>query len=138
MDLTVESFGVTVRSDIFMDCDGTSCSIGTSGLELIDAGGVLVSGPGRRRQPDAPRSRHREGHDRGPLRGRGNSRAPIAAPRRASDQHDDYFLRFVIRTASIARSVAAITSITNPDSASVSPGSGMRRNFSISKPAIVS
>lgn len=44
MDLTVESFGVTVRSDVFMDCDRTTCSIGKSGLELIDAGGVLVSG----------------------------------------------------------------------------------------------
>ncbi|HEU0033809.1 MAG TPA: hypothetical protein VFQ53_24445 [Kofleriaceae bacterium] len=44
MDLTTESFGVIVRSDIHMECDGTTCEIGNSGIELVDAGGALVSG----------------------------------------------------------------------------------------------
>jgi hypothetical protein len=44
MDLTTEQLGVTVRSDLHMECGGSSCQIGNSGLELGDAGGVLVSG----------------------------------------------------------------------------------------------
>src|SRR5512135_801555 len=48
-----------------------------------------------------------------------------------------FFLR-VIRTASIARSVASVTSIVSAPIVSVSPRSGIRRNRSINRPAIVS
>jgi hypothetical protein len=44
MDITVDSFGMIVRSDIFMDCDGTTCKVTNSGLELVGVGGALVSG----------------------------------------------------------------------------------------------
>lgn len=44
MDLVTESFGVAVRSDIHMECDSTTCEIGNSGVELVGAGGALVSG----------------------------------------------------------------------------------------------
>ena len=44
LDLTTDSFGVAVRSDIFMDCSRTECEHGNSGLELIGKGGALVSG----------------------------------------------------------------------------------------------
>lgn len=44
MDLVTDGFGITLRSDLHMECDRTSCEIGNSGLELGDAGGVLVSG----------------------------------------------------------------------------------------------
>ena len=49
-----------------------------------------------------------------------------------------YFLRLVIRTASIARSVAATISIVNAPIVIVSPLSGIRRSFSIRYPATVS
>jgi len=44
MDLTTDSFGVAVRSDLYMDCNGTSCEHGNSGLELVGVGGARVSG----------------------------------------------------------------------------------------------
>lgn len=45
MDLVVESFGITVRSDLAMSCDaGRTCTVENSGLELEGAGGVIVSG----------------------------------------------------------------------------------------------
>lgn len=45
-DLTVGQYGVAVRSDLFYACDHTSptCSLDGSGLELVGAGGVHVSG----------------------------------------------------------------------------------------------
>ncbi len=49
-----------------------------------------------------------------------------------------HFLRRVIRTASIARSVAATTSTSRGPKVRLSPWSGMRRNRSINRPAIVS
>lgn len=44
MDLVVDSFGATLRSDLFMDCDMSGCELGESGLELVGVGGVRVSG----------------------------------------------------------------------------------------------
>jgi hypothetical protein len=44
LDLTTDSFGVTVRSDLYMDCSQTECEHGNSGLELVGKGGALVSG----------------------------------------------------------------------------------------------
>ncbi len=44
LDLTVEQLGVAVRSDLFMECDRTSCEHGQSGLELVGVGGARVSG----------------------------------------------------------------------------------------------
>ena len=44
MNLTTDSFGAVVRSDVFMDCDRTSCSISGSGVELVGTGGAKVSG----------------------------------------------------------------------------------------------
>jgi hypothetical protein len=45
MNLTTDSFGVAVRSDIYMDCGNrTSCSISGSGVELVSVGGAKVSG----------------------------------------------------------------------------------------------
>jgi hypothetical protein len=44
MDLVTESFGVAVRSDIFIDYGTSSASIKRSGVELIGVGGARVSG----------------------------------------------------------------------------------------------
>jgi len=44
LDLTTDMFGIAVRSDLYMDCDSTSCKHGHSGLELVGVGGALVSG----------------------------------------------------------------------------------------------
>jgi hypothetical protein len=44
IDLEVDSFGLAVRSDLFIRCDATTCNITNSGLELVGAGGALVSG----------------------------------------------------------------------------------------------
>ena len=44
MDITTDSFGAVVRSDIFMDCSRTSCSVSGSGVELVGVGGAKVSG----------------------------------------------------------------------------------------------
>ncbi len=44
MDLTTDQLGVAVRSDLYMDCNSTSCEHGNSGLELVGVGGALVSG----------------------------------------------------------------------------------------------
>jgi len=44
MDLTTDQLGVAVRSDLYMDCNSTSCTHGNSGLELVGVGGALVSG----------------------------------------------------------------------------------------------
>lgn len=44
MDITAELFGVAVRSDIFIECGRTSCSVSGSGVELVGAGGARVSG----------------------------------------------------------------------------------------------
>jgi hypothetical protein len=45
-DVTVEQQGIAVRSDLFYQCDRGSltCSLDGSGLELVGAGGVHVSG----------------------------------------------------------------------------------------------
>lgn len=44
MDVTVDSFGGVVRSDIYMECGGSSCTVGNSGVELVGFGGARVSG----------------------------------------------------------------------------------------------
>lgn len=44
MDLTTDQLGVAVRSDLYLECDRTSCEHGASGLELVGVGGVRVSG----------------------------------------------------------------------------------------------
>jgi hypothetical protein len=44
MDVTSDLLGIAVRSDIFMDCGRTSCSINNSGVELVGVGGATVSG----------------------------------------------------------------------------------------------
>lgn len=44
LDVTTESLGVAVRSDIYMECSRTGCTFGASGVELVDVGGALVSG----------------------------------------------------------------------------------------------
>ena len=44
MDLTTDSFGAVVRSDVFMDCGRTSCTLSGSGVELVGVGGARVSG----------------------------------------------------------------------------------------------
>jgi hypothetical protein len=44
MDLTTDQLGVAVRSDLYLECDRTSCEHGESGLELVGVGGVRVSG----------------------------------------------------------------------------------------------
>jgi hypothetical protein len=44
LDLTTDQIGVAVRSDIYMECGGSTCEHGESGIELIGKGGVLVSG----------------------------------------------------------------------------------------------
>lgn len=44
MDVTTESFGLIVRSDLYMDCGQTSCDLENSGIELVGVGGALVSG----------------------------------------------------------------------------------------------
>lgn len=46
-DLTVTSFGLTIRSDLYYHCTDPSnprCSLSNSGLELVGAGGALASG----------------------------------------------------------------------------------------------
>jgi hypothetical protein len=43
-DITVEMQGMTVRSDLFFDCDSGGCDLDGSGVELIGAGGAHVSG----------------------------------------------------------------------------------------------
>lgn len=46
-DLTVEAFGGTVRSDLYYHCENPSspsCDLTNSGIELVGAGGALVSG----------------------------------------------------------------------------------------------
>jgi hypothetical protein len=44
MDITTDGFGAIVRSDVFLDCGRTSCSISGSGVELVGVGGATVSG----------------------------------------------------------------------------------------------
>lgn len=44
MDITTDSFGAIVRSDVFMDCSRTSCTVSGSGVELVGVGGAKVSG----------------------------------------------------------------------------------------------
>lgn len=44
MNLTTDMLGVQVRSDVFMDCSRTGCSISGSGVELVGIGGAKVSG----------------------------------------------------------------------------------------------
>lgn len=44
MNLTTDLLGVGVRSDIFMDCSRTGCSVSGSGVELVGVGGARVSG----------------------------------------------------------------------------------------------
>jgi hypothetical protein len=44
LDLETDNFGVVVRSDLYMECSGNTCEHGSSGLELVGKGGVLVSG----------------------------------------------------------------------------------------------
>jgi hypothetical protein len=50
-DVTSDSFGVALRSDIYVSCSGgassATCRITNSGLELIGFGGVTVSGTQR-------------------------------------------------------------------------------------------
>ena len=46
-DLTVESFGITMRSDLYYHCENPSspsCDLTNSGIELIGVGGALASG----------------------------------------------------------------------------------------------
>jgi hypothetical protein len=46
-DLTVESFGITVRSDLYYHCENPqspSCDLTNSGIELVGVGGALASG----------------------------------------------------------------------------------------------
>jgi hypothetical protein len=46
-DLTVDSFGVVIRSDVYAECSRSqtvTCDIDNSGLELVGVGGALVSG----------------------------------------------------------------------------------------------
>ena len=46
-DLTVTSFGVTMRSDLYYHCENPqspSCELSNSGVELIGVGGALASG----------------------------------------------------------------------------------------------
>lgn len=46
-DLTVTSFGMTIRSDLYYHCtnpSSPSCDLTNSGIELADVGGALVSG----------------------------------------------------------------------------------------------
>ncbi len=43
-DVVVGMLGITVRSDIHYECDGSSCELDGSGIELVGAGGALVSG----------------------------------------------------------------------------------------------
>jgi hypothetical protein len=44
MNLTTDSFGAVVRSDVFMDCNQNRCSLSGSGVELVGVGGAKVSG----------------------------------------------------------------------------------------------
>lgn len=45
MDVTTDSFGVQVRSDIYIKCSATqTCSVSGSGVELVGVGGARVSG----------------------------------------------------------------------------------------------
>lgn len=44
MDLTADTLGVAVRSDIYMDCGSSSCTVSGSGVELVGAGGAVVGG----------------------------------------------------------------------------------------------
>ena len=44
MDITADTFGATVRSDIYMDCSRTRCTVSGSGVELVGIGGAKVSG----------------------------------------------------------------------------------------------
>jgi hypothetical protein len=46
-DLTVTSFGMTIRSDLYYHCknpSNPSCELSNSGIELVGTGGALVSG----------------------------------------------------------------------------------------------
>ena len=44
MDITADTFGAVVRSDIYMDCSRSRCTISGSGVELVGIGGAKVSG----------------------------------------------------------------------------------------------
>jgi hypothetical protein len=44
MNVTTDLFGVGVRSDIFMDCNRSGCTLSGSGVELVGVGGARVSG----------------------------------------------------------------------------------------------
>ena len=44
MDITADFLGVAVRSDIFIECSRSSCSVSGSGVELVGVGGAKVSG----------------------------------------------------------------------------------------------
>lgn len=69
----------------------------------------------------------------------GTPRAPRRQPSTCRARRSDgYFFFFVIRTASIARSVAWTISICCPAIVISSPGAGIRRSFSIKRPARVS
>lgn len=52
-DLTTDSFGVQLRSDIYIHCSGNAssatCTISNSGLELVGVGGATLSGTQRLR-----------------------------------------------------------------------------------------
>lgn len=55
-DLVTESFGVALRTDIYMSCSGNAsaatCTLGESGLELVGVGGARVSGSQRVRDQE--------------------------------------------------------------------------------------
>jgi hypothetical protein len=44
MNLTTDQLGTLVRSDIYMDCNRSGCSVSGSGVELVGVGGARVSG----------------------------------------------------------------------------------------------
>jgi hypothetical protein len=43
-DVTAGMLGIDVRSDLYYDCDSSSCDLDGSGVEMIGVGGATVSG----------------------------------------------------------------------------------------------